>query len=570
MEFWGFLALLSLQLTKEGGRFFSPDSQSYYLNRALADDFPKRLPRASEMVTPGRVPCTGGQYVFIHEHNVAWLSHLALMHAKDGQTTDTLEHDLITRICRLLLIANDLIYKSKFEFNRIPTLTKRRAFVALWLRNWQFNKFQDYYAPFIALAREYRIMEDWVPKYFPNLEDVFHKATKSLTLERYYQTLSVFTGHIYAEMTYEDRWLRRSTFCKNIEENKEVIESIAHSWTRTPEQYRKRSEEWRSSRKSKDVYPTFDFVPLYETPLIEARPGDLICPVMGFLLDKIINGPFYIITDYLNLNNQRKERASFHEARGHAYEDYAHSLIKKIAESDIVGLWICYKNITLPEDSELADSYLQKGKIGINFEHKGGRLPTNYLLGAEEERVFGPRDEVLKRLDKGEPIEAQEALRDGADEGLITKAMWQQSVHADNLRQWAAKKIGTTPEKIFPLICHYADIRIDELCRAGYLEPLIEATNLYSHDFLEAPQWLHISDLEDLLGLAEQGKLNLELLLNEKAKPENRKKAFDIFLTEKYKGKRFIPDFLRTTINELLKNTGKTFWPSAVDWEKLE
>ena len=555
----GFLALLSLESVQTGANFFEPRRQGDYLKLAIVDDFPMSLPRASTIYSPGRIPLTGGHPIFIHEHNIAWLSHLALMYAKEGQITETIEYELRRRICRLLLISNDFLDKPEFKY--LITLTQRRSFVSSWLRRGQFNKFPNYLYPWVKLARQYIIMKKLLPNYYPELESKFVNATKGITLELYFKILSAWICHIYFKMSTQKRWLRISTISKDVKAKKDAIKYIISSWVRTPEEYRLRVKEQISNLKSQSDSPIFDYIPLRETPLIEARPDETICPVINFLLEKIEDEPFFIITKYLE--EDKKRQGSFHKALGQAYEEYAHNLIEHIAQNDARGHWDFWKNLKGPQGEELADSYLQRGSIGIHFEHKGGRLATKFLIGSGEERVLGPKDEVLKRLDRGEPIEAEEILHKKADEGLITKPMWQQFIHAKNLRQWASEQLGCTPEKIFPIITHYADVRIDEICRVGYLEPLMQAANLYAYNFLESPQWLHISDLEELASLAEKGMLDLELLLTEKAKPQNRAKRFDIFLYDKYKDQKLLllTSALEKTIRYILRAAHQTFWP---------
>ncbi len=552
----GFLASLSIESIQAEGDFFNPRRQGFYLNLAIVDDFPSPLPKADYMYSPGHVPFTRGRHVFIHEHNIAWLSHQALIYAKDIQNTDIIEYKLKVRICRLLLISNDFLTESKTE---VPaTLTQRRSFVSLWIRLGQFNTFQNQWEPGVELARQYIIMKELLPKYFP-VENEFAKATNGITLECFFQVLAILISHIYHIMSSQKQWLRRSTFCKDVEEKKEEIEYVLSSWIRTPEEYRKGAEKWRAIRKNKDDRSVFDYIPLRKTPLIEARPNELICPVINFLLEKIFDGPFFIITEYL----KDKNFGDFHKGLGKSYEDYAHNLIKKIAKNDMKGRWYCWKTPPIKKGTELTDTYLQRGRIGILFEHKGGRLPTDFRLGAEDERVLGPQIDVLQRLDTGDTVEAKKILRNDQDEGIITRAMWQQSLHMENLQKWASKQLGRNPEKIFPIITHHADIRIDEVCRAGYLEPLIKAANLYSNNFIELPQWLHVSDLEALESLAEEGKLDIESLLVEKAKSQNRIKRFDLFIYDKFQDRRLLLNkTLKEKFIDILRAAGKTFWPT--------
>lgn len=80
----GFLGALSLEAVQVGQEFSNPKRQGHYLNLAIVDDFPTPLPRAGTMYAPGRVPYTGGAHILVHEHNLAWLAHEALLGASEG------------------------------------------------------------------------------------------------------------------------------------------------------------------------------------------------------------------------------------------------------------------------------------------------------------------------------------------------------------------------------------------------------------------------------------------------------------------------------------------------------
>lgn len=302
------------------------------------------------------------------------------------------------------------------------------------------------------------------------------------------------------------------------------------------------------------VAPTYrlgyDFVPLRETPLIEARPGELICPVIPFLLAKIVDEPYFILSNHLN-NAQE-----FQQAFGKAYEEYANHLVKRIGDADRGGHWQVKHSPRMRQGAELSDSYLQRRSIGIAFEHTGQRPGTDFLRGGQGERVLGPSYDVLTKLAQQLTVPLNEGREH--DQGLFTRGMWQQSIAGQALPVWAEQIMGVRPIHIFPLIIYLSDLHIDEFSRVAYLNPLMGHAKLYQDSFWKRPQWLHISDLEGLASLAEQGDLDLEALLQEKnTRWEN--KQFDIFLYERF---GFIPvdHTLYDKWLTLLENAGASFW----------
>lgn len=133
----GFLALLSNEILKKSEVTIDPRWQAQYLNMALVDDFPSPLPRASTYYAPGCVPYTGEEHILIHNHNLALLAHLVTLSCRTDQTTPTINYKLKLRLCRLLLIVNDLIAHE----TEMPgdDLIARREFCRRWLRIYQYG-----------------------------------------------------------------------------------------------------------------------------------------------------------------------------------------------------------------------------------------------------------------------------------------------------------------------------------------------------------------------------------------------------------------------------------------------
>jgi hypothetical protein len=552
----GFLGALSLEAVQAGQEFSDPRRQGDYLNQAIVDDFPVVLPGASMMYAPGRVPFTGGRHLLVHERNLAWLTHEALLSAREGIVTPELNYAIRSRLCRLLLITNDFFAET--DSPPVPSrLTERHNFVLTWLRHGQFNKFFEPCGVTIhKIARQYTLMLELLPKYFHDTEAAFCEATNGVSLQKYFEILVLFVAHIHYEMSpAEKRWLSRETLCAAVRAHRDDLERIVRRWIRTPEEYRQAWDEWRRCRPAPDYQPYYDFVPLRETPLIEARPGDLICPVIPFLFAKIVDEPYFILSDHLKKTSQ-KLQDDFRQALGYAYQEYAHRLVERIGRTDRSGRWQVRDNPKTRKDGELSDSYLQRGNIGITFEHKGQRPGTDFLRGGQGELVLGPSHSVLTRLEQQETVTFKKPKKQ--DKGLFTQGMWQQSRVSQALLNWAECEMGTRPTRVFPLITYLANLHVDELTRVAYLNPLMVHAKMYHDSFWERPQWLHISDLEALAALADQGTLDLATLLHEKVtRWEN--KQFDIFL---YEHLGYLPFDL--TLHDkgeaLLKSAGVSFW----------
>ncbi|MBI3911063.1 MAG: hypothetical protein HY320_09040 [Armatimonadetes bacterium] len=522
----GFIARLSLQMVLAGQDFADPRRQGQYLKWAIVDDFPAALPSAARMYVPGRVPLTSTSGVFITEQNMAWLAHAALLRCEGDTVTDELEWGLRRRLCRLLLIANDFL--SGTAAATPSTLPERRSFALNWLRYGQFNRlFEPCNATLARLARQYVLLVELLPKHFPEATSACEAATGGVTLQRFFEILALIVTSVHS-WSSGNGWLRRSAVCARIPSGRREIEMLLDRWTRTPEEYRRRFEEWQRDRPPVEAGPAYDFVPLRESPLIQMRPDELVCPVLPFLLSKMEDEPYFVLCDYLKQQDAQKQR-DFQQALGYAYEEYANSLVARIASGDRGGAWVCRRPGLL--DRQVGDDYLQRADTGVPFEHKGQRPGTEFLRGGEGDRVLGPPSALLQRLEHGDQIPLQ--VGRSQDHGVLTRPMWQQSRATGAILEFGEREAGSRPARLFPIITHLADLRVDKVVRAAYLTPLADKAGLYAEACWQSPQWIHVSDLEWLAALAEAGRLDLAELLADKTTnaPDER---FDVHLFRRF------------------------------------
>ncbi len=552
----GLIATISLEMLELGGKFDLPQFQGRYLQDALIDDFPRAIPGISKMIIPGRVPVTGGRHNILHEQNLIWLCHYALLYSVREVSSFLITYSLRCRILRLLLIINDLLYTNKYD--ELETLRERKCFSQDWIRHYYFDKFcRNQIEIVYKLARQARLFTEFLPRYFPEFDTYFTNAL-GISFQRYFEIVILFIGHFYSIMGPGKHWLSKITLSSQVKANQKEIDQLVDRWTRTPEQYDNCWQKWKGEQKDTRLSATYDFVPLRITPIIEARPNELICPIPGLLFAKIEDEPYYILSDYLREELGDKERIRFQKAIGDAYEDYAHALVERIAKADKGGKWQVRRNPRNKENAQLADSYLQKGQVAVIFEHKAMRPGNDFLRGGEGDRVIGPSDNVLNRLDNSENV----ALKEGRsqDNGLLTRGMWQQTKAGPKIIKWAEKEMGRKLTQIIPIITHLSAFRVDEVVRTAYMDPLINKAKLYKDDFWIAPQWLHITELEAMARMAEDGELDFESILAFKNADYTRL-SFDLFIHFYCKGIKFDRELFDSALS-VLNGSSVAFFPN--------
>lgn len=303
--------------------------------------------------------------------------------------------------------------------------------------------------------------------------------------------------------------------------------------------------------------PGFDHVRLRQTPLIEPRPGEVVCPVLPFLLAKAVDEPYFLVCDSLPPPDRRR----FQEALGCAYDEYAHGLVERIAVNDTAGRWAIVSKPRHRRYGEIADSLLLRGSVSVSFEHKGGRPGTEFIRGGEGTRVLGPEADLLERLERGQIVRHQEGKEH--DNGVFTRGLWQQSSAGQRLASWATAEHGVEVEEVYSMISHLADLRVPEPVRRVYLDRLIAAAHLYQEPFWRGPEWLHVEDLESLASLAEQGKLDVLQLL--KKKGGRAASRFDSFLFDEFGSLPGPDERLRANVVRLLRDAAATFFQEEID-----
>lgn len=298
-------------------------------------------------------------------------------------------------------------------------------------------------------------------------------------------------------------------------------------------------------------------VTLRESPLIDARPDAFSCPFLPFLLAKVEDAPYYAISECLG-----DRRQEFQARFGAAFQEYASSLIERIAESDSCGKWRVWGPNRIKQDGmELTDGCLYRDGIAIVFEHKALRPGTDFLRGGEGGRVLGPNDDILKMIVADENVSFSKAKR--GDKGSLTRGMWQQSGSGCKIVEWLHRETGALPSAVFPILVNLYEPRMDAIVRQAYVEPLILSAGLYRDDFWRRPQWLHISDLESITRIVSDKTADLLSLLRAKQNkaPVDR---FDTFLQKEY-GTVPHDDRLEARAKKLLKSAAKWFFPNEGD-----
>ena len=359
----GILARISAHFVRDGNAFFNPSNQGQYLAYAIADDFPSVLPGAATMYAPGRIPITGERHTFIHEHGLSALAQLAIAHCRTDVVTKRISLPDFGHVGRLLLILNDhLTFKD--HLSETPTLAERRRFAVNSLYHFQFNQVSGDITAQLALARLHQLLIVYLPKYLPDAHDQFLNRTGT-SVASYLRVAGLMLTQVPGFCTNLDQeqspWTNIDSLVTGLLDPDEVRAVLG--------QFRQSPDEFKSAHAGKD--DIFDFENLQHRPLVEARPNESLWPVMSLFLRQLLSFPLQVIA---TLDQGTR-------AVGNAYEDYAHSLVERIARGDRHGKWTSQQNYRLSQKrggtAGEIDSLLWRDGVAVVIEHKAGNFGTH-------------------------------------------------------------------------------------------------------------------------------------------------------------------------------------------------
>lgn len=558
----GLLASLSMeqfQLESSKSDLTAPEYQGKYLGPALVDDFPEPLPGVAKMVAPGRVPITGGRHTFLHPQNLAYLAHSAILRSERTGGARQVDRREYSRVLRLLLIANDLIDQGGSPASITPgNLHDARSLSLNLLRGQQFFAINTFHMLMEDAARQLVVLRDFVPRHFPQLRERFTEATNGVDLEDYFGLLVLLAAHFRFERAYTDPFIIRSHFFKELSSGTDLADRVFNRWICSTSSYQAEHESWAATRPAGST--TYDLVVLRETPFVEIAPDIVVCPHIPFLAAKIVDEPYFLIEDYL----LEQEKNQFRTSIGLAYEDYAHQQVTRIAHNDRGGAWTVHQDLrgTSQGGNWQVDSYLQRGSVGVAFEHKAIRPSTEFLRGGEGDNVLGPPDHLLEAVIDGTATLQQGMNHRTGDKSLLTRGLWQLTNSEAGLVESAHERAESPPETLYPLISHLARLALPDLVVDGYIAPMSGRANLLTSELWRHPQWLEIRHLEALAALAERGELNLEDLLYDKTTREPARRI-DAYLYDYYRdtGGQPVNRILEQEWKDLLDHAASTYFP---------
>ena len=134
----------------------------------------------------------------------------------------------------------------------------------------------------------------------------------------------------------------------------------------------------------------YDSVPFRGKPLIRAAGGRMFCADLGFLVEKMHSGTYWVMHDAFS----HAERGRLSRAWGTLFEEYVNWFLDKRHFAEFV-FW---PSPRLRDGGRSFDGVLMKGSVLIPMEYKGGFLSRSARYGGEEAALLS---DLEKKIAKG-------------------------------------------------------------------------------------------------------------------------------------------------------------------------
>jgi hypothetical protein len=508
----GVLARISAHQLRDGNEFFNASNQGRYLALAIVDDFPAALPRAAEMYVPNRIPITGERHNFIHEHGLAALAQLAVLHCRTDTSRPTLATPDFGHVARLLLILNDHLSRPN-PLSSVPTLKERRRLAVDALYTFQFNHLGNVRSAMLALGRLHQLLTVHLPRHLPEAEQVV-RAEIGVSIDNYLLLAGVMIAHVWESApllsSTEGPWTNVDALVSSLGDHAGEARRVMDLFRQSPDDFRHRTRD-----EGNDL---FDFAELQRRPLIEVHPNQMVWPVFSLFVRQLLSFPLQVI-DQAEPGNR---------AIGRAYESYARSLVERIAKGENSGEWVPLQAMKVkPRERGTSvaageiDSVLWRKNVAVVMEHKAGNLVLSLGDRKTLRNALGPTDGELDLL----PAIPKK------DSGALTHGLWQLARTAVGTDESLRNRFGASPMRVLPLITTLEDFEIDDWIRLGYLDPLLAGAKITLPATWSKIEWVTVVGLEALAQLADEGRLDLVNLLEGKAEFPGR---FLVYLATRF------------------------------------
>lgn len=318
------LSKITLKLYSKG--FLNSDTQFQLIKDIFANDLGVRR-KILDSIVKGKKPGERRPiWIIFAEQSILNLLKIVLIHSKKKGGRPIKPED-VGKVGHWLLLATDIWAGSEVMPAFITPINYQREKIREYLTREHFLMVRER-LPY-KLVRFNEIIKTIERKGEFDIKDIFLKASNGVTLENYLYVCFLLLVNWINKTTKEPdiskEWIvcRDKFFSKVKESGKEIDDTLSLLLLNIDNfeaDYAKDVKELLG----KNDFPPFNFLQFQKHPLIPVNQKCFVCLSPHFLMEKISEGTYWTITNYLKANNLNKERDLLPSVWGDAFEEYMH------------------------------------------------------------------------------------------------------------------------------------------------------------------------------------------------------------------------------------------------------
>lgn len=459
--------------------------RSFYDDEAERKDFEKRI---NQVIYRLQIPKNGWG---LYTKNSTLLFLKIVLENCPITGGKLMNPEVAPTISKILLSITDYLNEQDFQTPKLllPEAEMSRRLREYIFRRLNFSDNQNYPNP---LYRQLKIIDFLKAQRNGVMFAKHFKDATGISLKTYFEAGAMLTAHWgipNRDFKLDHAWYIRREYLLNTKLRKREVKKLYDLLVFNPDTYKIQYANSISILNEEDIY-TYNYLFLMQTPLVPILDKLLTCPSPEYLINKVTEGAYRIVSDYLRKEGSQKEEFKkkynlLPQYWGKAFESYAHLRLKNTFGKN-------YRKIK-EEDRKRADGLFEGKEAIILFEYKSIHPSYKALITGSSQDLEKPYGQCF-----------------GKKHGIV-----QMISHAEDIQNGKFKLRSTLKDKkILPVLVISEYLPSEPLHYKFFRELLTHNRVNYNKNYLLPFIYLTIEEAEYLEALAaDKGVDELEQLL---------------------------------------------------------
>ena len=374
------LSKIALKLHSKG--FLNSETQIRLIRDIFAGDLGVRR-KILDTIVREKSPV----WVIFSEQSILSLLKIVLIHSKKDGGKPIKPED-VGKVGHWLLLATDVWTGSEIEPPVITPISYQREKIREFLTREHFLMVRER-LPY-KLVRFNEMLRSVKAKNISfDIESMFLKASGGVSLENYiyvcFMLLVKWVNDTTKEPNIAKEWLVcRDKFFEKVKTGGKEIDNTLSLLLLNIDNYKNDYDKDIKELLGGDDFPAFNFLQFQKHPLIPVNQKCFVCPSPHFLMEKISEGTYWTIENYLKTNGLSKERNLLATVWGDAFENYIHESLTSAFKLQYV------KNYTINGE--------EKFDGVINGQNAVFLIEDKYAHWSYKSKLIGKRADMFPTL----------------------------------------------------------------------------------------------------------------------------------------------------------------------------